>query len=137
MQSCMEYECFESVVLGSCVCVCECVCVFKSKARHCSFVAHSCPTFGISRNSPGTKGFSEGLLIGYNLPFKLESRQAFPSWQVFGIRSRKKRHFRSQPRPCPLSGAFFLSSSHRLTPPATVGPGVNSYSVVRPSGDEA
>lgn len=69
-----------------CVCfwkcsACKCVCFFFSSFFQkqdcdCSFVAHSCPTLGISRYSPGSKGFSEALLIGCNLLFKLESQQA-------------------------------------------------------------
>ena len=49
---------------------------FQKQDCDCSFVAHSCPTLGISRYSPGSKGFSEALLIGCNLLFKLESQQA-------------------------------------------------------------
>jgi len=49
---------------------------FQNQDCDCSFVAHSCPVLGISRYSPGTKGFSEHLLIGCNLLFKLESQQA-------------------------------------------------------------
>lgn len=61
---------------------CMCVLWKRSECFHkqdcnCSFVAQSCPTFGISCNSPGSKGFSEALLIGCNLLFKLERQHAF------------------------------------------------------------
>lgn len=64
-------ECVQYV----CVLLCLQVC-FQKQDCDCSFVAHSCPTLGISRYSPGGKGFSEALLIGCNLLFKLESQQA-------------------------------------------------------------
>lgn len=62
------YVCFETALLAS-------VCV-QTQDCDCSFVAHSCPTLGISHYSPGSKGFSQALLIGCNLLFKLESQQA-------------------------------------------------------------
>lgn len=61
------------------VCVLKLLCLHASVVQKqdcgCSFVAHSCPTLGISHNSPGRMGFSEALLIGCNLLFKLESQQ--------------------------------------------------------------
>lgn len=73
------------------------VCVFSSffesvffQKQHCdcSFVAHSCPTLGISSYSPGSKGFSEALLIGCNLLFKLESRRASSPRSLQAINAR-------------------------------------------------
>lgn len=61
------------------MCVLKLLCLqvcFQKQDCNCSFVAHSCPTLGISHYSPGSKGFSEALLIGCNLLFKLESQQA-------------------------------------------------------------
>lgn len=70
---------WHTCVAAICVCVLKVlhlqVC-FQKQDCDCSFVAHSCPTLGISRYSPGSKGFSEALLIGCNLLFKLESQQA-------------------------------------------------------------
>lgn len=127
--------------------MCVCVCVFlkvlrvrvrsQKQDRDCSFVAHSCPTLGISRYSPGSEGFSEAPLIGCNLLFKLKSRRA-SSLAVY------KQLMHGTPILLvttgvylfPLSCGFGSYLGGRLTPPpaARGPPAVNSYSVAGPSG---
>lgn len=119
-----------------------CKCVFQKQDCYCSFVAHSCPTLGISRYSPGSKGFSEALLIGCNLLFKLESQQA-SSLAVY------KQLMQGTPISLVTTGVYLFPlhavpsylisrlSQRQIDSSCIVGPGVNSYSVVGPSGEEA
>lgn len=118
------------------------VCVFPKQDCDCSFVAHSCPTLGISRYSPGSKRFSEALLIGCNLLFKLESQQAC-SLAVY------KQLMQGTPIFLVTTGVYLFPlpavSSHLISRPSRrridssrfTGLGVNSHSVVRPSGEAA
>lgn len=120
---------------------CSRVC-FQKQNCDCSFVAHSCPTLGISRYSPGSKGFSEALLIGCNLLFKLERQQA-SSLTVY------KQLMQGTPIllvttgvylfPLPSVSSYLISrlSHRRIDSSCIADPGVNSYSVVEPSGEEA
>lgn len=115
---------------------------FQKQDCDCSFVAHSCPTLGISHYSPGWKGFSEALLIGCNLLFKLESQQP-SSLAVY------KQLMQVTPillvttdvylLPLPVVPSYLISrlSQRRIDSSCVMGPGVNSYSVVGPSGEEA
>lgn len=134
IRECMQYVCVLKVL---CLQVC-----FQKQDCDCSFVAHSCPTLGISRYSPGSKGFSEALLIGCNLLFKLESQQA-SSLAVY------KQLMQGTPIllvttgvylfPLPAVPSYLISrpSQRRIDSSCLAGPGVNSYSVVGPSGEEA
>lgn len=115
---------------------------FQKQDCNCSFVSHSCPTLGISSYSPGRKGFSEALLIGCNLLFKLERQQA-SSLAVY------KQLMQGTPIllvttavylfPLPAAPSYLISrlSQRRIDSSCIVGPGVNSHSVVGPSGEEA
>lgn len=129
MCDCMRYVC----VLKVC---------FQKQDCDCCFVAHSCPTLGISRYSPGGKGFSEALLIGCNLLFKLERQQA-SSLAVY------KQLMQGTPIllvttgvylfPLPAVPSYLISrpSQRRIDSSCITGLGVNSYSAVGPSGEEA
>lgn len=114
-----------------CVCVFWQRCVCKQDCN-CSFVAQSCPTFGISCNSPGGKGFSEALLIGGNLLFQLKRQQAFNltfykqltqrTWMLLDTVGVSFPVLPSYLVSGPVSEANWLLLHCR-------GPGVNSYSV--------
>lgn len=126
------------------MCVLEVLCLqvcFQKQHCDCSFVAHSCPTLGISCYSLGSKGFSEALLIGCNLLFKLERQQA-SSLAVY------KQLMQGTPIllvttgvylfPLPAAPSYLIlrPSWRRIDSSCIMGPGVNSHSVVGSSGEE-
>lgn len=114
---------------------------FQKQDCDCSFVAHRCPTLGISHYSPGRRGFSEASLIGGNLLFKLESQQP-SSFTVY------KQLMQGTPvllvtsrvylLPLPVVPSYLISrsSQRRIDSSCVMGPGVNSYWVVGPCEEE-
>lgn len=140
------FVCVRDYVHTICVCVLKVLCLqvcFQKQDCNCSFVAHSCPILGISRYSPGSKGFSEDSLIGCNLLFKLESQQA-SSLAVYkqlmrGNTNIAGHNWCTYRLPLPAVPSYLISrpSQRQIDSSCVAGLGVNSYSVVGPSGEEA